>query len=76
MRRCFYVAGRLGSRLYDPADPAAARRDLDDRTFALDHFGAKLFRVAESFQTRAGQEMADARTRTMRDFVRAFLDEV
>jgi uncharacterized protein len=73
--RCFYVAGRMGSSLYDPADPAAARRDLDDRSFALDHFGAKLFRVAAGFHTRAGKAMADQRTKTMLDFVRAFLDE-
>jgi uncharacterized protein len=74
--RCFYVGGRMGSGLYDPADPQAARRDLDDQSFALDHFGAKLFRIAGNFQTRAGQALADARTRTMRAYVRALLDEI
>jgi uncharacterized protein len=74
--RCFYVAGRMGSSLYDPADPTAANRDLDDRSFALDHFGAKLFKVAANFQTKAGQALADSRTRTMRGFVQALLDEV
>jgi uncharacterized protein len=29
--RCFYVAGRMGARLYDPADPTAANRKLDDQ---------------------------------------------
>jgi uncharacterized protein len=53
--RCFYVAGRMGSGLYDPEDPQAVHRDLDDRRFALDHFGAKLFKVAGNFQTKAGQ---------------------
>ena len=74
--RCFYVAGRMGSGLYDPDDPPAARRELDDRRFALDHFGAKLFKVAGNFQTKAGQSLADARTRTMRHFVQALLDEI
>ncbi|WP_158926635.1 HD domain-containing protein [Acidisphaera sp. S103] len=74
--RCFYVAGRMGSGLYNPDDPQAVHRDLDDRHFALDHFGAKLFRVAGNFQTKAGQALADARTRTMRDFVAALLDEI
>ena len=74
--RCFYVAGRMGSGLYDPADPSAATRQLDDQSFALDHFGAKLFKVAGNFKTEAGQAMAEARTRTMRDFVRALLDEL
>ena len=44
--------------------------------FALDHFGAKLFRVAGNFQTKSGQALADARTRTMRDFVGALLNEI
>jgi uncharacterized protein len=74
--RCFYVAGRMGSSLYDPTDPSAKSRPLDDRTFALDHFGAKLFKVAGNFQTKAGQALADARTRTMHDFVRVLLNEV
>jgi uncharacterized protein len=74
--RCFYVAGRMGSSLYDPVDPSAANRPLDDRTYALDHFGVKLFTVAENFQTKAGQELAEQRTRTMRDFVQAMLDEI
>jgi uncharacterized protein len=74
--RCFYVAGRMGSGLYDPADPQAANRNLDDRRFALDHFGAKLFKVAQNFQTKTGQALAEARTRTMQDFVRTLLGEI
>jgi uncharacterized protein len=74
--RCFYVAGRMGSSLYDPADPQAVNRDLDDQKFALDHFGAKLFKIAGNFQTKAGQGLAEERTRSMRDFVRALLDEI
>lgn len=73
--RCFYVAGRMGSGLYDPEDPAARHRPLDDRRFALDHFGAKLFKVAANFQTRAGQALAEARTRTMHQFVDALMME-
>jgi len=74
--RCFYVAGRMGSRLYNPEDPAASNRELDDRNFALDHFGAKLFKIAGNFQTTSGQALADARTRTMQDFVGALLGEI
>ena len=74
--RCFYVAGRMGSRLYEPSDPQAVHRELDDRAFALDHFGIKLFKVAGNFQTIAGQALAEARVRTMRGFVQALLDEV
>jgi uncharacterized protein len=74
--RCFYVAGRMGSRLYDPADPPATGRDLNDAAFALDHFATKLFRIAGNFQTKTGQALADARTATMRTFVATMLNEI
>jgi uncharacterized protein len=74
--RCFYVGGRMGSALYDPADPGAEQRELDDRHYALDHFGAKLFKVATGFRTAAGQAIAADRTRVMRDFVAAFRAEI
>src|SRR5271168_1197457 len=44
--RCFYTAGRMGSRLYDALDPQAKERNLDDRRYALDHFPIKLLRLA------------------------------
>jgi uncharacterized protein len=74
--RCFYVAGRMGSRLYDPTDPSGTGRDLNDVAFALDHFATKLFRIADNFQTRTGQALADARTATMRTFVATMLNEI
>jgi uncharacterized protein len=74
--RCFYVGGRMGSGLYSPDDPAALARPLDDRRFALDHFKAKLFQVAEGFLTPVGQAMAAERARTMRGFVDAMLGEI
>ena len=74
--RCFHVGGRMGGGLYHPADPAAAGRALDDRAYALDHFPAKLFKVAEGFQTPEGRRLAAARSALMRDYVTAFLDEV
>ncbi|MDR3537056.1 MAG: HD domain-containing protein [Acetobacteraceae bacterium] len=74
--RCFYVGGRMGSALYDPLDPDATARALDDRRFAFDHFSAKLFRLADGFATRAGQAAATERVATMRSFVAAFRSEV
>jgi len=74
--RCFYVAGRMGSRLYDPEDVDASRRPVDDRRFALDHFKAKLFPVADGFLTAAGRAMAAERAAVMQRFVAAFRSEV
>ena len=53
--RCFYTAGRLGSRLYDLADPGAKTRPLDDGQNALDHFPKKLLTLEGSFKTRKGR---------------------
>jgi uncharacterized protein len=74
--RCFYTAGRLGSRLYDLADPEAKTRPLDDDRNALDHFPKKLMTLEGSFKTRKGQELAQERHRRLHEFYRAMLSEV
>lgn len=74
--RCFYVAGRMGSGLYDPDDPHGLRRPLDDRAFGIDHFETKLLKLASGFQTATGAAMADARHATLQSFRDAFLEEV
>lgn len=74
--RCFYVAGRMGSSLYDPADPRADNRPLDDKTFAIDHFEAKLFKLADGFQTDTGQRLARERHDRLAQFLQHFLDEL
>ena len=74
--RCFYTAGRLGSRLYDLADPEAKTRPLDDARNALDHFPKKLLTLVGSFKTRKGQELAKQRHQRLHEFYRAMLSEV
>jgi uncharacterized protein len=74
--RCFYTAGRLGSRLYDLADPEAKTRPLDDARNALDHFPKKLLTLEGSFKTRKGQELAKERHQRLHELYRAMLSEV
>jgi uncharacterized protein len=74
--RCFYTAGRLGSHLYDLADPEAKTRPLDDGRNALDHFPKKLLTLNGSFKTRKGQELARERHQRLEEFYRAMLAEV
>jgi uncharacterized protein len=74
--RCFYTAGRLGSRLYDLSDPAGNARALDDRRNALDHFPRKLLTLEGSFKTRTGQDLAKERHRRVLEFYRGMLAEV
>ncbi len=74
--RCFYVSGRLGRPLYDPADPAAERRPYDDLAFALDHFPVKLLKLADGMRTRAGRAMASRRMAAMERFLADFCAEI
>ena len=68
LARLFAVAGQMGAQLYDPADPLAQRRALDDKAFALDHLEVKLFPLVETMQTATGREIAEERA----DWVAAF----
>lgn len=74
--RCFYIAGRMGSGLYDPLDPLAEARALDDKAFAIDHFETKLFRLADGFKTEAGRRLAHEREQRLRDVLAMMLDEI
>ena len=74
--RCFYTAGRMGSALYHPEDPRAEGRALDDAAYALDHFRAKLLRLADGFQTPAGSAIARERTAAIAGFMAAFEAEI
>ena len=74
--RCFYIAGRMGSGLYDPADPLAKERPLDDRRFAIDHFQTKLFKLADGFQTPTGRALAQERHQRLEHVLDLFLDEI
>ena len=74
--RCFYVAGRLGRALYDPDDPKAERRALDDSAYTLDHFHTKLLHLKESFQTPTGRALAQGRHDKMKKFLDHLFGEI
>ena len=74
--RTFYVAGRMGSAIYDPQDPEAQHREYDDTRFCLDHFQTKLLHLAEGFQTATGQRLAWVRHQRLKDFMEQFKEEI
>lgn len=74
--RTFYVAGRMGSALYDAQDPEAKARDYDDTRFCLDHFQTKLLHLADGFQTAAGQRLANIRHQRLKGFMEQFKEEI
>lgn len=68
LARMFAVSGLMGGQLYDPEDPLAQHRPLDDKAYALDHLEVKLFPLVETMQTTTGREIAEERA----DWVAAF----
>lgn len=74
--RTFYIAGRMGSKLYHAADPRGMDRPLDDRTYGLDHFETKLMKLSQGFKTDSGKAMAAERHRRLVQFRDLFLDEI
>lgn len=74
--RCFYVAGRIGSSLYDLGDPKALTRAADDTHYALDHFYEKLLKLESGFQTETGALLAHERGEILRNFLDEFLKEI
>ena len=74
--RVFYVAGQMNSKLFDPEDPWAKKRELNDLEFAIDHFYVKLFNIASRMQTQAGRRMAEELTQKMKDYLVQLKNEI
>ncbi|NOC91916.1 HD domain-containing protein [Ruegeria sp. HKCCD6604] len=74
--RNFSVSGALGRTLYDPADPFAQVRPLDDLHFSLDHWKVKLLRLPGDMLTETGRLIAEQRTARMIRFLEEFAEEI
>lgn len=59
--RCLMVSGAVERPLYEPEDPGADNRDLDDVAWTLDHFHARLLRVIDTMATPTGRRVAEER---------------
>jgi uncharacterized protein len=70
--RCTAVNVEMRAKFYDPEDPFAQERELDDRKWMLDHYEVKLLRLKDSFTTAQGRREAQRRT----EFMRTFLDQL
>jgi uncharacterized protein len=75
LARLYYTAGRMGSALAHPDDPAAVHRQPDDRAYALDHIECKLATLPATMQTEAGRALANERLDWLRGFRDRFLEE-
>lgn len=73
--RVFYVAGSLGQLIFDPNDPLAQRRPLNDKQYALDHFQTKLLAIRHSMRTAEGYRIAQLNSDYLIQFAAKLLGE-
>jgi uncharacterized protein len=76
LARLWATAATLGSLLYDPDDPAAQTRPLNDRHYALDHIPAKLVKLPALMNTESGRAAAEERLATVLLFRDRFMAEI
>jgi uncharacterized protein len=74
--RTFATAAKMNSAFAHPTDPWAQGRDLDDRSYAVDHFFAKLLGLPSTFHTEAGTLEATRRCKRLTQFLSWFGDEL
>lgn len=74
--RCAAVNTQMQSAFYEPMDPLAESRALDDKRFMVDHYFVKLFKLPEMMNTDAGKKEAQLRVNYMQDFLRKLMGEV
>jgi uncharacterized protein len=70
--RCTAVNVQMKSSFYDPEDPFAQRRPLDDKHWMVDHYYVKLLKLAETMQTDAAKREGQRRV----EFMSAFLEQL
>lgn len=76
LARVFYIAGRLGQKIYSQDDPFAIGRSLDDKAYALDHFYTKLLKLPETLNTHEGRNMAKKRVAYLSNYINELKEEI
>jgi uncharacterized protein len=74
--RCAAVNTQMKSTFYDSFDPLAEMRELDDRTFMLDHYFVKLFKLPDLMNTQSGKAEGLKRVAFMKNFVQELMGEI
>ena len=67
--RAFCVSGVKNRPFYNPDNPFAKKRKLDDKKWALDHFFKKLLILEKQMNTKSAKIEAKRRTKILRKFL-------
>ena len=76
LSRCLMLGGHMGADLMSREDPFCETREPDDSKFVIDHFYRKLLKLESTMQTKAGRELASARTKVLQNFLDQLREEL
>ena len=74
--RCASVNTQMKSSFYEPFDPLAEARELDDKKYMVDHYFVKIFKLPEMMNTQKGKVEAQKRVDYMKDFLSTLMGEI
>lgn len=74
--RCASVNTQMKSSFYEPFDPLAEARELDDKKYMVDHYFVKIFKLPEMMNTPKGKAEAQVRVEYMKGFLNTLMGEI
>lgn len=74
--RCAAVNVHMKGSFYNPEDPWAERRPLDDKRWMVDHYPAKLYKLPDSMNTQTARVIAHERVAFMQNFMGQLAREI
>jgi uncharacterized protein len=74
--RCASVNTQMKTSFYDPFDPLAQQRELNDKKFMVDHYFVKIFKLPELMNTAKGKAEALKRVEFMQLFLSTLMSEI
>lgn len=70
--RCFATSTLMSRPFYAEEDPWAESRELDDKSFGLDHFYLKLFKLVDHLNTETAKKEGAHRVA----FIKTYLEQI
>ena len=74
--RVFATGGSLKRPFYNIDDPFCKKRNVDDKTWTLDHFFQKLLKLEFLMNTKSGKIEAKKRTRILNEYLKQLKQEI
>ena len=74
--RVFATGGSLKRPFYNIDDPFCKKRNVDDKTWTLDHFFQKLLKLELLMNTKSGKIEAKKRTRILNEYLKQLKQEI